>query len=44
MGKELKPEQIFALFDQEYLSVPKIYQLLLPTPNTSFPRGSFRWI
>ena len=27
VGKELKPEQIFALFDQEYLSVPKIYQL-----------------
>ena len=27
VGKELKPEQIFALFDREYLSVPKIYQL-----------------
>ncbi len=27
VGKELKPEQIFQLFDQEYLSVPKTYQL-----------------
>ncbi len=27
VGKELKPDQIFALFDQEYLSVPKTYQL-----------------
>ena len=27
LGTELKPEQIFALFDQEYLSVPKTYQL-----------------
>ena len=27
VGKELKSEQIFQLFDQEYLSVPKTYQL-----------------
>ena len=27
VGTELKPEQIFALFDHEYLSVPKTYQL-----------------
>ena len=27
IGKELKPEQIFELFDHEYLSVPKTYQL-----------------
>ncbi len=27
LGTELKPEQIFALFDREYLSVPKTYQL-----------------
>ncbi len=27
VGKELKPNQIFDLFDQEYLRVPKIYQL-----------------
>lgn len=27
LGTELKPEQIFALFDREYLSAPKTYQL-----------------
>ena len=27
VGKELKAEQIFELFDKEYLSVPKTYQL-----------------
>ncbi len=27
VGTELKPDQIFALFDQEYLSAPKTYQL-----------------
>ena len=27
VGKELLPQQIFDLFDHEYLSVPKIYQL-----------------
>ena len=28
VGKELKPEQIFDLFDKEYLSVEKTYQLV----------------
>ena len=28
VGKELKPEQIFELFDKEYLSVEKTYQLV----------------
>ncbi len=27
LGKELKPEQLFELFDNEYLSAPKTYQL-----------------
>ncbi len=27
VGKELKPEQLFELFDKEYLSAPKTYQL-----------------
>lgn len=27
LGTELKPEQVFALFDREYLSAPKTYQL-----------------
>ena len=27
VGKELRPEQVFELFDKEYLSTPKTYQL-----------------
>lgn len=27
VGRELQPEQIFALFDREYLSVPQVYHL-----------------
>lgn len=44
LGTELLPSQIFALFDQEYLSVPKTYQLLRHSFKEDSMHGESSWV
>jgi 2-isopropylmalate synthase len=44
VGKELLPQQIFDLFDQEYLSVPKTYQLERHSFKEDARHGDASWV
>jgi 2-isopropylmalate synthase len=44
VGKELLPQQIFDLFDQEYLSVPKTYQLERHSFQEDSKHGDASWV
>jgi 2-isopropylmalate synthase len=44
VGKELLPQQIFDLFDQEYLSVPKTYQLERHSFQEDARHGDASWV
>ena len=44
VGKELKPQQIFDLFDREYLSVPKTYQLVRHSFVEDSCHGDASWV
>ena len=44
VGKELKAEQIFELFDKEYLSAPKTYQLERHSFQEDARHGDASWV
>ncbi len=44
VGRELKPQQIFDLFDREYLSAPKTYQLERHRFQEDSRHGDARWV
>ena len=44
VGKELKPQQIFELFDKEYLSAPKTYQLVRHSFQEDSHHGDASWV
>ena len=44
VGRELQPEQIFALFDREYLSAPKTYQLVRHSFQEDARHGDASWV
>ena len=44
VGKELQPQQIFDLFDKEYLSAPKTYQLVRHSFQEDARHGDASWV
>ncbi len=44
VGRELQPQQIFDLFDREYLSAPKTYQLVRHTFQEDARHGDASWV
>ena len=44
VGKELPPQQIFDLFDKEYLSAPKTYQLVRHSFQEDARHGDASWV